>query len=225
LTGQLTAKDTQINELMKQNAALTEKLLKENPSVGPGAQQAVGAAVQSIAQGAEEGDPRLKEALGLLKENKLAEAAQLLKVVAEDKTARAEKAVAQAEKDRKEAVIAYRNLGAIAGLANPKRALEAYEKGLRSIRTISRACIGRAPFRSVTAISTRRKSGLNACRSLHEAASKNSTNMLQWAPLAISSNGAATLAARCSLISAPSPSSLAWRNLSPTMRDGRAISR
>jgi tetratricopeptide (TPR) repeat protein len=75
-------------------------------------------------------DPRLKEALGLLKENKLAEAAQLLKIVAEDKTAQAEKAVAQAEKDRKEAVIAYRNLGAIAGLADPKRALEAHEKAL-----------------------------------------------------------------------------------------------
>ena len=32
LTGQLTAKDGQIKELMKQIAALTEKLLKENPS-------------------------------------------------------------------------------------------------------------------------------------------------------------------------------------------------
>jgi tetratricopeptide (TPR) repeat protein len=43
---------------------------------------------------------------------------------------RAEKATAQAEKDPKEAAIAYRNLGAIAGLADPKRALEAYEKAL-----------------------------------------------------------------------------------------------
>jgi tetratricopeptide (TPR) repeat protein len=43
---------------------------------------------------------------------------------------RAEKATAQAEKDPKEAAIAYRNLGAIAGLAVPKRALEAYEKAL-----------------------------------------------------------------------------------------------
>jgi tetratricopeptide (TPR) repeat protein len=36
----------------------------------------------------------------------------------------------QAEQDRKEAAVAYRNLGAIAGLADPKRALEAYEKAL-----------------------------------------------------------------------------------------------
>jgi len=44
---------------------------------GPGAQQAVGAAVQSIAQGAAEGHLRLQEALDLLKENKIAEATQL----------------------------------------------------------------------------------------------------------------------------------------------------
>src|SRR4029450_1038796 len=36
----------------------------------------------------------------------------------------------EAEKDRKEAAVAYRNLGAIARLADPKRALEAYEKAL-----------------------------------------------------------------------------------------------
>lgn len=41
-----------------------------------------------------------------------------------------EQAAAQAGKDRKKAVVAYRNLGAIAGLADPKRALEAYEKAL-----------------------------------------------------------------------------------------------
>jgi tetratricopeptide (TPR) repeat protein len=123
LTGQLTAKDDQIKELMKQVAALTEKLLKENPSTAPGAQQAIGAAVQSIAQGAEEGDPRLKQALGLLHENKIGEAVPLLEAFAKDTGAKI-------EKDRKEAAVAYRNLGAIAGLADPKRALEAYEKAL-----------------------------------------------------------------------------------------------
>ena len=98
-------------------------LLERNPSAGPGAQQAVGEAVQSIAQGAAEGDRRLQQALDLLKANKISEAAQLLNAFAEDKTVRI-------EKDRKEAAIAYRNLGAIAGLADPKRALEAYEKAL-----------------------------------------------------------------------------------------------
>jgi tetratricopeptide (TPR) repeat protein len=116
--------------LLKQNAALTKSLLEKNPSAAPGAQQAVGAAVTSIAQGAEAGDSRLEKALGLLKENKLAEATQLLTAFAGDREARAEKAKVQAEQDRKEAAVAYRNLGAIAGLADPKRALEAYEKAL-----------------------------------------------------------------------------------------------
>jgi len=84
--------------------------------------------LQSIAQGAEAGETRLEKALGLLKENKLAEATRLLTAVAGDKEARAETATAQAEKDRKEAATASRNLGAIAGHADPKRALEAYEK-------------------------------------------------------------------------------------------------
>jgi tetratricopeptide (TPR) repeat protein len=74
-------------------------------------------------QGAEEGDPRLKQALGLLHENKIGEAVPLLEAFAKDTEAKI-------EKDRKEAAVAYRNLGAIAGLADPKRALEAYEKAL-----------------------------------------------------------------------------------------------
>jgi len=109
-------------QLAAQNA-LIKMLLEKNPAAGPGAQQAVGAAVGSIAQGAAGGDTRLQQALDLLKENKIADATPLLKAVAEDKTARI-------GKDRKEAAIAYRNLGAIAGLADPKRALEAYEKAV-----------------------------------------------------------------------------------------------
>ena len=75
--------------LVEQIAALTKMLLEKNPAAGPGAQQAVGAAVGSIAQGAAEGDTRLQQALDLLKENKIADATQLLNAVAEDKTARA----------------------------------------------------------------------------------------------------------------------------------------
>ena len=124
LTDQLGQKDAQI-------AALTKMLLDKSPVVaGPGAQQAVGAAVQSIAQGAAEGHPRLQEALDLLKENKIAEATQLLNAVASDKTAQAEQAATQAEKDRKQAAIAYLNLGAIAGLHDPKAAREAYSKAV-----------------------------------------------------------------------------------------------
>jgi tetratricopeptide (TPR) repeat protein/pimeloyl-ACP methyl ester carboxylesterase len=121
LVDQLAKKDEQI-------AALTKILLERNPSAAPGAPQAVGGAVQSIAQGASEGDRRLQQALDLLKYNKIAEATQLLTAVAKDKAAHAEQAATQTEKYRKEAAIAYRNLGAIAGLRDPKSALEAYEK-------------------------------------------------------------------------------------------------
>jgi tetratricopeptide (TPR) repeat protein len=123
LAEQLSQKDTQI-------AALTKMLLEKNPEAGPGAQQAVGETVGSIVQGAAEGDARLQQALDLLKDNKITDAARLLREVAEDKTASAGQETARAEKDRKGAAIAYRNLGAIAGLADPKRALEAYEKAV-----------------------------------------------------------------------------------------------
>jgi tetratricopeptide (TPR) repeat protein len=115
LVEQLATKDVQI-------AALTKMLLEKNPSAaGPGAQQVVGGAVQSIAQGASEGNPQLQQALDLLKQNKIGEATQLLTIVAEQ-------AATHAEKNRKDAATAYRNLGAIAGLSDPKSALEAYEK-------------------------------------------------------------------------------------------------
>jgi tetratricopeptide (TPR) repeat protein len=123
LADQLAAQRAQIENL-------TKALLERNPAAGPGAQQAVGAAVGSIVEGAAEGDSRLQKALGLLRENKITEASQLLKAFAGDKEARAEQATEQAAKDRKEAAVVYRNLGAIAGLADPMRALEAYEKAL-----------------------------------------------------------------------------------------------
>ena len=71
------------DELAAQRAQienLTKMLLERNPvAAGPGAQQAVGEAVQSIAQGAAEGDTRLQQALELLKANKTTEAEPLLK--------------------------------------------------------------------------------------------------------------------------------------------------
>jgi tetratricopeptide (TPR) repeat protein len=127
---QLTVKDAQIAALNAQNAALTQVLLEKNPTTGPGAQQAVGAAVQSIAQGAADGDSRLQQALALLKENKVGAATQLLSSIAQEKTARAEQAAKQGDNDWKEAAAAYRNLGAIAALRDPQKALEAYAKAV-----------------------------------------------------------------------------------------------
>jgi pimeloyl-ACP methyl ester carboxylesterase len=66
---QLHEKDVQIAAWTKQAEDVTQLLLEKNPAAGPGTRQGVGAAVQSIAQGAEEGDTRLEKALGLLEEN------------------------------------------------------------------------------------------------------------------------------------------------------------
>jgi len=121
---QLAAQRAEFATLQSEYVALTKMLLEKNPAaVGPGAQLAVGEAVQSIAEGAAEGDSRLQQALALLEANKIAEAEPLLKAFAEDK-------IARSEQDRKEAAIAYRNLGAIAGLRDPKAAREAYARAV-----------------------------------------------------------------------------------------------
>ena len=112
------------NDKLDEVLALTRRLLENNTSpAAPGAERAVGEAVQSFAQGAEAGDTRLQQALAFLKDNKIAEAEPLLRGFAEDKEARV-------QQDQKEAAIAYRNLGAIAGLRDPKAAREAYAKAV-----------------------------------------------------------------------------------------------
>jgi hypothetical protein len=193
-------------QLAAQNALianLTKALLQKNPATGPGAQQPVGAAVGLIAQGAAEGDSRLQKAFGLLKENNITEASQLLKAFAGDKEAQAEQAAQQAkqatqqaEKDRKEAALAYRNLGAIAGLANPKRALGLMRKPSRSIRTIWIARWGPVRSRSITATSMKRKPGLSACWGWRRRTIKHSINIGRLSASATSSNSGVTLPAR-----------------------------
>jgi Tfp pilus assembly protein PilF len=108
---------------VKAVVALVARLIAERQTPpAPGEEKRIGEAVQSIAQEAAS-DTRLQQALDLLKTNKTAEAARLLSAFAEDKTARI-------DKDRKETGIAYRNLGAIAGLRDPKAAREAYARAV-----------------------------------------------------------------------------------------------
>jgi tetratricopeptide (TPR) repeat protein len=87
----------------------------------PNAKQQITDAVTNIAKGASQGDPRLQQALNLLAAGNVTQATPLLQVVADEKSAR----IAQ---DRKDAATAYRNLGAIAGLRDPTKALLAYAK-------------------------------------------------------------------------------------------------
>ena len=91
-----------------------------------------------------------------MKENNIAEATQLLTTVAEDKSA-------EIDKDRKDAATAYRNLGAIAGLRDPKRALTAFEKALALDPDDLESLYGQAIFRSIMAILARPKRDLSAC--------------------------------------------------------------
>ena len=111
--------------LVKQNAELTaivHKLLAASPvQAAPGREQAVGKAVEDVARGAAAGDTRLRQALDFLKVGKVAEATPLLQTYATDESAR----IAQ---DSKDAAAAWRNLGAIAGLRDPRKAREAYAK-------------------------------------------------------------------------------------------------
>jgi tetratricopeptide (TPR) repeat protein len=115
--------NTEILRQGKETQDLIRQLLAQGPAqAAPEAERRVGEAIGEIARGAE-GDARLRDALDLLKVSKVAEATRLLRDVAEDKAARI--AI-----DRKEAAAAYRHLGAIAGLGNPKDALEAYQKAI-----------------------------------------------------------------------------------------------
>ena len=103
--------------------ALVEVVAASQTPAAPGREQAVAAAVTDIATGAATGDTRLRQALDLLQAGKVAEASGLLRAFADDKTARI-------REDSQQAATAWRNLGAIAGLRDPKAAREAYARAV-----------------------------------------------------------------------------------------------
>jgi tetratricopeptide (TPR) repeat protein len=108
-----------------QALAEVEALVRQYQPVGaaqaaPGARENLTAALTAIVQGASR-DPRYGRALELLKAGRPEEAEPLLRQSAEDMAARA-------RHDAGQAAAAYRNLGAIAGLADPRRGREAYDK-------------------------------------------------------------------------------------------------
>jgi tetratricopeptide (TPR) repeat protein len=79
------------------------------------------AAAEVFAAAAE--DRRLAEALDCMEHGDIAAAEALFRTVAEEKATRI-------QRDRRDAAAAYRNLGAIAGMGDPKRALDAYAKAV-----------------------------------------------------------------------------------------------
>ena len=112
-------------QLNTQNDLIRQLIALSPTKPLPGTEKAIGEAVAAADRSAAEGDERMKTALKLLQENKVAEAEALFHAVAVDKEARA-------KQNRQEAAAAYRNLGAIAGLRDPKRALEAYTKAMEN---------------------------------------------------------------------------------------------
>jgi tetratricopeptide (TPR) repeat protein len=111
--------------------ALVRQLVAQSQTqAAPGREQAVGAAVTNIATSAAEGDTRLQQALDLLKAGNIEDASKLLRTVADEKTAAVAQAQARIREDSKQAATAWRNLGAIAGLRDPKSAREAYARAV-----------------------------------------------------------------------------------------------
>ena len=108
---------------------IARDLFERSPAqAAPGAAKALGDAVADAQEGAAQGDERLQKAFDLLKANKPQDAEPLFRAVAEEKAARVGTDRARLEEDSKAAAAAYRYLGAIAGLSDPKRAEEAYAK-------------------------------------------------------------------------------------------------
>jgi tetratricopeptide (TPR) repeat protein len=104
--------------------ALVDRLINIGQAhAAPGSERAIIDAVTAAAAGAAKGDVRLARAMELLRAGEIEAAEQLFRTVAEEK-ARAAAAIG------KEAAAAYRNLGAIAGLADPRRAREAYARAV-----------------------------------------------------------------------------------------------
>ena len=108
----------------EQVAAIVRQVLAEaRPPASPAQERAVGEAVAAAQRGAAQGNATLQQALDLLKANRIAEAEAKFRAVADEKAA-------QISQDKKDAAAAYRHLGAIAGLRDPKKALDAYERAL-----------------------------------------------------------------------------------------------
>ena len=125
------AREVERDKQLAEMHSLVQNLLGISVAqAAPGAAKALGDAVTDAQEGAAQGDERLQKALDLLKAGKPQDAEPLFRAVAEERAARVRTDRARLEKDSKAAAAAYRNLGAIAGLGDPKHAREAYAKAL-----------------------------------------------------------------------------------------------
>jgi tetratricopeptide (TPR) repeat protein len=115
----------QANKEITDAKSLAAQLLGINPAraATPGALENLTKAITAISQNSAT-DARYAKALDLLKAGNTNEAAAELEIVARE-------AKASVVRDQKRAAAAYRNLGAIAGIAEPKKARTAYAEAAR----------------------------------------------------------------------------------------------
>ncbi len=107
----------------------------------PGQIAAIKEAVVDARSAATAGDARMIQALSLLQDGNQKEAEPLFRAVAEEKAARV-------RSDSKEAAVAFRHLGAIAGLGDPKTARMAYARAVApSIQRIGSPSTGTVTWR------------------------------------------------------------------------------
>ena len=134
VTTQVSQHETQLadqrDKLAKVEATLKTLLATQSAQAAPGQREEVRGALENIADGAARGDERLKRALALLGDGKVAEAEPLLRAEAADREQRITRQQAQIAADRRAAATAWRNLGAIAALRDPKNAREAYSRAV-----------------------------------------------------------------------------------------------
>jgi tetratricopeptide (TPR) repeat protein len=124
----------------------------------------------------------------------------------------------------KEAAAAYRHLGAIAGLADPKRALEAYEEAV----ALNPDDIASPYWAGAILVDcgdlTNAQKRLERVSKLAETAISRFINVGHSPASAISSKNAATFLARSNPSSMDSRLSTFWRNPTPAMPDGNMLS-
>jgi hypothetical protein len=141
-TLQIETKTNKVDGTTQRIEAKIDQLLQirvrsKGADVGLVMEKGVAEALAMVERGAAEGDERCKMAFDLFNSGRGSESELVFRALAEEKEAASKKAA-------KDAAFAFRNLGAIVGLRDPKRALHAYRMALEFDRDDweSMLCIG-----------------------------------------------------------------------------------
>ena len=180
-----------------------------------GARERLRTAFESIAKGTGT-DPRYKLALDFIKAAKPQEAVPLLKAAAEDEEAAGVQRIKQAAEK-------YRNLGAIAGYADPVAARDYYAKAAHLDPGDTEGMMWHAQFEKDAGNLTEASDPTEQCC---QQGKRAATITLCFGPiwaLAISAGRGKTSQARSKRTAAPRPKPTGWRASIPATQAGNAI--